>query len=250
LSPDIANLASSLQYLILDDIEGLTGTIPESFIGLTNLNTLRLANTRIAGPFLEVIPQIPSLSMVDVSQSRLTGTIPSSIGTLNKLTHLMMMDSKMNLTNIPSEIGLLTNLFEFQGSSSEADGGSLPTELGNLRLIRTLVIRGSTFTGTIPTEIGLLTNCDTLILVGGQLVGNIPSEIGLLTQLSTLVVFNNELTGTLPTELGNIKGLVELSLSYNNLYGTIPSGVCHSNIYIDRDCTITDCDCCIPACVL
>lgn len=249
LSPDFDNLSSSLRDLILDQVVGLTGTIPESFTSLSLLRTLQLANTRLTGQVFDVAVHLPSLEVLDVRQSLLTGTIPTTTGLLTNMKTLVLIDCNINMTNIPSEIGLLTKLVEFGLYSAEIDGGPLPTELGNLESILFLSIRGSDFTGTIPTEYGRLTKLQGLTLEGGQLVGTIPSEIGLLTRLTALSVFRNKLVGTIPTEIGNIKGLKELFVQYNDLSGAIPSGVCNDDILIERDCEITVCACCNSVCV-
>ena len=90
-------------------------------------------------------------SEINLSQSNLTGEIPSCIGNLVNLTCLNLSDNEL-IGEIPSEIGNLTNLTYL--------------ELGHNELL-----------GEIPSEIGNLTNLTGLGLYINQLTGEIPPEV-------------------------------------------------------------------------
>ena len=198
--------------------------------------------------------------------------------TFLQFPHRNLENSNINTTNLPTEIGLLSNLEKFYVWSVTADGGTIPTEFGRLTLLEELEIRGADYSGEIPTELGQLTMLDSLALSGGNLVGttnitsnyffynlfclhlillvflstdlgSIPSELGLLTQLTKLSLTQNSLEGTVPIEIGNLSQLRFLELHFNDLTGSVPNGICVStSIEVDRDCAITECDCCYPPC--
>ncbi|KAG7348249.1 RHS repeat-associated core domain containing protein [Nitzschia inconspicua] len=246
LNPSISKL-TNLKYLLLDQLTGLTGTLPESLKTLSNLRLLRLEQSQMKAPIFDFVPHWPKLETLDLKQSLFTGTIPTSIAEWENLKFLNMINSRINATNLPSEIGLMSNLVEFQVWSTTADGGTIPTELGNCNQLEVLSIQGSNFVGQIPSELGRLTKL-YLLLLEGSLTGKVPSELGLLTNLNYLSLALNNIVGQLPEELGNVKQLARLQVHYTDLTGSIPNGVCNDSIDITRSCSITKCDCCRNPC--
>ena len=127
----------------------------------------------------------------------------------------------LNLSNsgltgsIPPEIGNLTNLTELDLSGNQLTG-SIPPEIGNLTNLRGRIISGWGFTTYHPG----------LNLSDNLLTGFIPPEIGNLTNLTQLDLGQNELTGSIPSEIGNLTNLNKLNLSGNQLTGVIPESIC------------------------
>jgi hypothetical protein len=108
-----------------------------------------------------------SQNTTELSINILTGTIPSEIGLLSKLTRLALNSVT---GTIPSEVGLLTKL----------------TYLDLWR---------NSLTGTIPSEVGLLTKLNVLDLSINSLTGTIPSELALMSKLYDLQLYYNNFTG-------------------------------------------------------
>jgi Leucine-rich repeat (LRR) protein len=158
-----------------------------------------------------------------LSNSGLTGEIPSEIGNLTNLTELKLYYNELT-GEIPPEIGNLTNL-TYLGLNSNELTGSIPPEIGNLTNLTHLFLSSNQLTGEIPPEIGNLTNLTYLNLYGNQLTGSIPSEIGNLTNLTELWLYDNQLTGEIPPEIGNLTNLTWLTLGGNQLTGSIPSEI-------------------------
>jgi len=127
----------------------------------------------------------------------------------------------LNLSNsgltgsIPPEIDNLTNLTELDLSGNQLTG-SIPPEIGNLTNLRGRIISGWGFTTYHPG----------LNLSDNLLTGFIPPEIGNLTNLTQLDLGQNELTGSIPSEIGNLTNLNKLNLSGNQLTGVIPESIC------------------------
>jgi Leucine-rich repeat (LRR) protein len=82
LSPDIAKL-TNLKILVLDELSGLTGSLPNSLIRLTNLRDLRLRQTQMTAPIFDFIEYWPELENLDIGQSWVTGSIPTNIAVSN-----------------------------------------------------------------------------------------------------------------------------------------------------------------------
>ena len=110
----------------------LTGTIPSEFYQLTLMERLVLADVELSGRFLEDsrIAQLSQLMTLVVTESRLSGTLPTELGLLTKLTDLKVAHTYLTGT-IPSELGQLTLLDHgwFHGTQLT---GSLPSDLCTL----------------------------------------------------------------------------------------------------------------------
>ena len=116
---------------------------------------------------------------------------------MTSLTHLTISGSE---GEIPSEIGNLTNLTHLVLTGSGLSG-EIPPEIGNLVSLTYLELTESGLSGEIPPEIGNLVNLSKLILSNNQLSGRIPAEIGNLNNLIHLTLRSNQLTGTIPEVL-------------------------------------------------
>lgn len=123
---------------------------------------------------------------------RITGTIPTEIGTLTSLSVLML--------------------------GANALSGTLPTELGLLTSLWALVLQGSQYIGPAAIDDSRM---------GNQISGTLPTELGRLSQLTQIALYHNRLSGTIPAEaFGTLTSMVGLRLGQNAISGSIPSQVC------------------------
>ncbi|TYJ17022.1 hypothetical protein E1A91_A09G022400v1 [Gossypium mustelinum] len=173
--------------------------------------------------------------------------MPSAIGLLTNLTHLIMTSNPLqsiipphiwNLKklmtlhlgncqlhgSIPPNIGKLKSLVNLHLSRNMLVG-PIPSSINNLTNLASLVLNDNQLKGSIPQEIGRLTNLITLELSSNMLVGPIPSSVNHLTNLASLVLYGNQLNGSIPQEIGRLTNLITLDLSSNMLVGPIPSSV-------------------------
>ena len=116
---------------------------------------------------------------------------------------------ELNLTNtgltgsIPSKIGDLENLKKLYLSRNQLSG-EIPTEIGHLTNLTSLNLNDNQLTGEIPTEIGHLTNLTSLHLSDNQLTGEIPVELGNLINLRYLNLNDNQLIGEISENICNL----------------------------------------------
>jgi hypothetical protein len=115
--------------------------------------------------------------VINLKQNNLTGSIPSSIGTLKRLARLDL--NKNQLT------------------------GSIPTSIGDLDKLALLDLHKNQLSGNIPTELSNLSSLAGLLLDHNQLSGNIPAGLGNITTLVTLRLQVNMLSGPIPAEIAN-----------------------------------------------
>ncbi len=127
----------------------------------------------------------------------LVGTLPNSIGKLNKLTQLMIPSNYLQGT-IPASIGNLTSLVGLYIQNTQVSG-SVPLELFSLTSLEYLILNGNRLLSwAIPSQISNLKNLKDFNAEGSGLHGTIPDEISKLTNLTSLSLGNNELNGTVP----------------------------------------------------
>jgi Leucine-rich repeat (LRR) protein len=216
---EIGNL-SNLYLLYLYDNQ-LTGEIPESICDLninwSNLN-FRIHNNQLCPPYPSCVEDYVGLQ--DVCSCGLDDDeVVYLWGNCYSIEYTTELDlSNSGLTGeIPSEIGNLTNLTELDLSENQLTG-SIPPEIGNL----------INLSGRITTSSwGFTTYHPGLNLSDNLLTGSIPPEIGNLTNLIGLYLYNNQLTGEIPESICdlNLNWYYYFSISNNQLCPPYPSCV-------------------------
>jgi hypothetical protein len=98
------------------------------------LKTVSLGFTDLEGPFTPYLLNWPDLQIFDIKQSLLTGSLPTTIGLLTRLTVLVAAQSQLQGT-IPSELALLSNTLEVLSLGGPNLEGSLPESIGDLTLL-------------------------------------------------------------------------------------------------------------------
>ena len=237
--------------LNLED-NNLSGTLPLTLGGLTNLKTLNLAsNIALSGP----LPQ--SITGLTLESLKLEGTAVCA-------PPQAKFQAWLNGMGISGSTGAdLSDLFQaFSNESSDGTGIARCTDtrvdyytlvelhkatdgpnwddktnwqsaapLGEWYGVTTdasgrvteLILSDNNLRGPLlHAALGQLTNLSNLDLSGSQLTGEIPPELGQLTKLSNLDLSGNQLTGEIPPELGQLANLERLELSGNPLTGEIP----------------------------
>ena len=131
---DCGDCSNTLKVLV-SEFNPLTGSIPDRLFDFTQLSVLR------------------------VSDSRITGTIPTEIGKLSGLEYLSLYNNfYFNDTNVlPTELGNMSKLSTVEFANSVV-GGTVPTELSNLSNLHSLGIARTMITGSIPESICAMTS--------------------------------------------------------------------------------------------
>ena len=213
----------------------LSGTIPSSLGGLTNLEWLRLGSNQLSGTIPSSLGGLTNLEQLYLDDNQLSGTIPSSLGGLTNLDELNLSYNQLSGT-IPSSLGGLTNLEQLRLSNNQLSG-SIPAALCR-------------FAGDInPQQNGVILPCasgdDRAVLMefyeaaGGANWANnanwntdapLNQWHGVTTDAAGDVVElrlpDNRLSGTIPSSLGSLANLDELVLAGNQLSGSIPAALC------------------------
>jgi hypothetical protein len=84
-------------------------------------------NPNLGGPLYPFISDIESMISLSLTDNALTGTIPTSFGTMSNLKSLWLFGNQL-IGNVPTEIGDLYKLEFFQVEGNELTG-SMPAEV-------------------------------------------------------------------------------------------------------------------------
>ncbi|PSS18996.1 Leucine-rich repeat receptor-like protein kinase precursor [Actinidia chinensis var. chinensis] len=241
----VAAATNSIDVAALSALKSIWKNTPPNWIGsdpcgtswegisCTNsrVTVIILAGTDLKGSLSSDIISLSELQYLDLSNNKgLTGTLPSSIGNLNKLSILMLVGCSF-FGPIPDSIGSLEELF-FLSLNSNSFSGPIPPSIGNLSSLSWLDLTDNKLNGTIPISSGTTTGLDMLVnarhfhLGKNQLFGSIPSQLfSSNMNLIHAVLDNNQLTGNIPSTLGHVQTLEIVRLDWNSLDGSVPSNL-------------------------
>ncbi|KAK4386441.1 LRR receptor-like serine/threonine-protein kinase GHR1 [Sesamum angolense] len=229
------------------DLSGNSLSGPVSMITSTTLHTLNLSSNVLSG---ELPPLTGSCSVVDLStnqfegnltrllkwgnievldlsQNRLTGSIPEVTAQFLRLNYLNLSHNSLN-GSLPKVITLFPKLVELDLSFNQLDGPLLNTLLTSSTL-RQIHLQGNRLSGSIdfsPSSGDL--DLQVLDLSYNQLGGHLPDEYGLFTGLQVLNIAGNNFSGSIPTSICNISALTSLDISRNHFTGPLPKNLSNS----------------------
>ncbi|KAJ6903905.1 MDIS1-interacting receptor like kinase 2-like [Populus alba x Populus x berolinensis] len=202
----------------------LRGTLNSlRFSSFPNLTVLNLPNNSLYGSIPSHIGNLSNLSTLDLYLNSISGNIPPEVGNLVSLTFLILSSNKLNGT-IPACLENLKSLSVLSLWNNNLSG-PIPPEIGNLESLTILDLSSNKLTGTIPTSLENLRSLTVLNLADNNLFGPITFIGNLTRSLTSLDLSFNKLTGTIPASLGNLESLTVLALSFNKLIGTIPKSL-------------------------
>jgi Leucine-rich repeat (LRR) protein len=196
---------------------------------LPNLTLLRRNLTLVVNQ--PNLSNIDSLALVDLYNSTngaawdkvwdLTKPMDTWFGVVldknvGRVVSLLISNNKLKGT-LPASLGNLTKLKELSIRTNPDLTGSIPATIGNLVELQDLNLRGNQLNGSIPASLGNLTALKTLSLDNNNFSGAIPTILGKLTRLNILALNNNNFEGAAPKELNELVLLQELYLNENLL---------------------------------
>ncbi|CAI5461968.1 unnamed protein product, partial [Closterium sp. Yama58-4] len=174
-------------------------------------------------PFPVTITALKHLTLLSITGSGLSGSLPTALFTMPNLKHLDLTSNKLS-GRIPDAVGLATCL-QTMDLSSNYLRGSLPASMGNLSHLTRLTLTDMNLHGSLPAALFTIPTLKHLVITTTLISGSIPIEVGLATGLHTLNLENNRFSGSIPEAISNLKQLRELSLGRQKLSGSIPESI-------------------------
>ncbi|XP_068645959.1 probable LRR receptor-like serine/threonine-protein kinase At4g36180 [Aristolochia californica] len=191
------------------DRAGYTGYL--SFLSLPYLETLDVADNRLAGAIPISIGNLTSLRRLTLSNNFFSGEIPSSIAALPALEELYL-DNNLLQGEIPADLGQLQSLKRLELQGNGLSGEFL--DLGSLQNLLFLDASNNLLSGALPTN--LPSSLVVLSMRNNSFEGGIPSNLRRLTFLQVVDLSHNKLSGAIAPFLFEHPSLEQLTLSYNS----------------------------------
>ncbi|PKA49699.1 putative LRR receptor-like serine/threonine-protein kinase [Apostasia shenzhenica] len=197
----------------------------EGIQNLTRLATFNATGFSLPGPIPDWFGRrlSPSLAVLDLRSSSISGEIPFSLAGAGGLAVLSLADNSI-AGGIPPTLGQLTNLSVLDLSLNKLSG-AVPTAITALSKLSYLDLSSNLLSGALNPVIGSLPELKTLTLAKNNFTGSIPPQLGNLSALISLDLSFNSLTGSLPDSLKNLRNLQNLNFGRNNISGQLPDSI-------------------------
>lgn len=241
------------------DTNNLVGQLPDELSILGELVDIDFdGNQFISGTIPSSLGTLNQLETLDLDNNILAGTIPDELYDANQLKALDLDSNNLGGTLSPrfSDLSELQILFldqnEFQGT--------LPPEMGSMDQLRFLTLDDNNLVGSVPESWSGMNDLRVFMINNNDGIdGTVPSFFGDIAGLQLLSFFNTNVSGTIPSELGQLTGLRNLFLHLTDLTGTMPQEICdlvkvddndqsRELVQLTADCggnnPSVQCDCC------
>ncbi|ESR40676.1 Receptor-like protein 15 [Citrus sinensis] len=229
--------------------------------------------------FISKLPEnfgliLPELVYLDMSQNSFEGSIPPSMGYMERLLFLDLssnnfsrdlpkhfltgyVSNNMLSGQLPRWIGKFSNLDVLLMSRNSFEG-DVSVQLSNLEVARILDIsenklygplefssnhsslrylfpHNNSLSGTIPNALLQSSQLTTLDLRDNEFSGNIAHLINEDSNLRALLLRGNNLQGNIPEPLCHLRKLAIVDISYNTLNGPIPSCFTNISLWMEKE---------------
>ena len=204
------------------DHNNLCGQIPENIGELfPNLESLSLrGNSKLTGTLPESIGSWTKLHSLDCGMCGLSGTIPSTLGDCINLEYLRL-DYNQFSGKIPSEIAKCNNLRELNVEHNQFEG-AIPEEFYHYS---TLNVRFDyNKFSSLPENIDQFKWMEYLSFAHNS-ISSIPEAVYSMNWLKVIDLSHNALEMEFPAKLCNMSNLAGIDLSSNKIYGNIPEEI-------------------------
>lgn len=220
---EIGTRLKKLEELLLFGTN-LQGRIPVSLTNCSRLWRLEIGSRELGGVIPQELGRLVQLRILVIATSCfVTGKISifGALSNCTKLNHLDLSDNRLTGT-LPPAIGQLSQTLTYLSVEKNAINGTIPEAIGNLSALTILYMGTNSFVGAIPNSITNLLDLQALDLNGNKLLGNFPKDLQRMNQsLTYLDLSNNRLSGWIPKVIGTLENLRNFNLSMNKFDGSI-----------------------------
>ena len=200
---------------------------------LAQTRLLLLGGNRFGGQISPNICHLQYLNIIDLSDNRISGSIPPCIGVISFGYHADDLDFQTLFSYIYFGTGfsrmdnddppfMYDTPYDLQGFTFSTKGNIYAYSRNFFNLMFGIDLSGNMLSGEIPWEIGNLTRVKSLNLSNNHFSGRIPASLANMSAVESLDLSHNELNGPIPLQLSQLWSLEVFSVAYNNLSGCIP----------------------------
>uniref|UniRef100_M1BAV9 Verticillium wilt disease resistance protein n=2 Tax=Solanum tuberosum TaxID=4113 RepID=M1BAV9_SOLTU len=191
----------------------------------TSLTYFSIANNEFTGSIHSSIYSLDTLQILDMSNNKLSGIIPD-IFPLNWNLKTLNLSSNILEGKVPSSLEKCSFL-EVLDIGNNKIRDMFPCMLNKLANLRVLVIRSNKFYGNLQCLRAEQTwpMIHIIDIASNNFHEEIPETLGNLILLIHLNFSHNALTGRIPNAIGKLTLLESLDLSVNQLSGRIPDEI-------------------------
>ncbi|KAM6592148.1 hypothetical protein CsatA_014753 [Cannabis sativa] len=203
----------------------LNGTLDQfNFTSFLNITIFNLNNNKLIGSIPTAIGNLTKLTLLDLSYNYIEGEIPVEISKLLELQYLSLFNNFLEgripyqLSNLP-KVWYLSLGANYLENSDWSDFSSMPS-------LTYLDLYGNQFNSTFPDFITKCRNLTFLDLSENSWTGSIPQSVfSNLVKLQSFNLTDNNFVGHLSSNISKLSKLKHLHLQFNFLKGSIPSGI-------------------------
>jgi len=194
-----------------------------------------MGNNKLYGSIPPSVAALPNLDSIDLSQNRLTGTLPPFTSSQLRIINLGINDLH---GSIPKKFITAKKTCEEISMPQNRLSGSLPDSLFELINVDKIDLSSNLLHGTLPDSMGNLVLLQHLQLNNNFLVGSVPQTLAsshpingkMGDLLETIHLQDNQLSGEIPVNLSDLPKLKELIIHENKLTGQVPADICSATI--------------------
>ncbi|XP_022722224.1 receptor-like protein 12 [Durio zibethinus] len=199
-----------------------------------HMSLIDISNNKLQGQIpTNICSTFPNLEFLFLSKNAIKGNIPPCLGGMNTLSVLDLSDNHLS-GRVPEELIMRSSLGILRLSNNNLSGMIVPM-MFNTSKLSNLYLDGNNFAGEIldidvsATDFSH-SSLEEIDLSNNSFNGKLPRWIGNVSYLKRLALSNNHFKGSIPMDLCNLYKLEFLELSQNNLSGSIPS--CFNTPYL------------------
>lgn len=206
---------------------GIQGEIPE-YLRKAPIEELDLSDNKLTGSIPTWIGSFSQLNILNLSRNSLVSKIPDSITDLNQLIVIDLHANK--LAGSISQVFQIRQSFPYDSLKhvdlSDNNFSSGIEQIGERPQhdMQFLNLSSNILRGKIPKSVERLKALQSLDLSSNKLSFNLPESLGNLSKLETLKLQKNQFNDRIPNGFLKLRKLKKFDLSDNLLAGKIPEG--------------------------
>ncbi|KAK1582563.1 hypothetical protein Q3G72_016298 [Acer saccharum] len=233
--PNVFGNLTNLEFFIANS-NFFSGPLPLSLALCSKLSVLDLRNNSLTGSIDLNFTGLPSLGMLVLASNRFSGPLPNSLADCHQ-SKILSLDKNNFTGQLPENFAKLQSLlFLSSSNNSFVDLSRALSVLQQCKNLTTLIFAMNFIGEEIPKNVSGFESLMVLGIGYCGLKGHIPVWLSSCKKLHVLDLSWNHLDGRIPPWIGSMENLFYLDLSNNSLTGEIPTNLTELKSLISTNC--------------